>query len=186
MMSRALTVLGLSACLLAAGAAMAAAPRWVGGDGDFGPYLTYDDPHGPQIGDGLDCNTHPAENGQTAPNTNAGLVHFAWSFAHNAHARRGADGVARDVHGRPEPWPTTLTLSSQSVSAAFPATATDDHDTDPPGFGVYVEADVPARGPVMQAFARTGYLTLAAYGLVQRPVKATTAAAAHFISLCSK
>jgi len=185
-MRRALTLLSLSASLLVGSRAGAAAPHWDSGDGDFGPYMTYQDPHGPQIGDGLECNTHPAANGQTQPNTNAGLVHLAWSFAHNAHARRGADGVARDAGGRAEPWPTTLTLASGSVSASFRATATDDHDGDPPGFGVYVEADVPANAPVMQGFARTGELTLSAYALLQRPVKATGEAAARFISLCSK
>jgi hypothetical protein len=181
-----LTLLNLSALLLIAGHAGAAPPHWESGDGDFGPYMTYDDPQGPQIGDGLDCDTHAAANGEARPDTDAGLVHFAWSFAHDAHARRGADGTARDAKGRPEPWPTTLTLASGSVSASFPATASDDHDGDPPGFGVYVEADAPASAPVMLAFARTGEITVSAYGLVQRPVKAKVDAAARFVSLCAK
>ncbi len=186
-MQRTSVVTALAACLaIVASPAWAAGAHWEAQDGDFGPNLLYDDPHGPGIGDALDCRTHPAPlSGQIEPGTGKGLIHIAWSFRHNAHARRGDDGVARDPSGRKEPWPTPLTLTAGAVSAAFPATATDDHDVDPPGFGAYVEADVPASSAVAQAFAHSGSLSLSAYGLTERPVKASVATASRFVARCA-
>jgi hypothetical protein len=186
-MHRTSIITGLAATLaFVVGPAWAAAAHWEAQDGDFGPNMIYDDPHGPGIGDAIDCKTHPAPlSGQTEPGTGKGLIHIAWSFRHNAHAKRGDDGIARDLSGRKEPWPAPLTLASGATTAVFPATATDDHDVDPPGFGVYVEADVPASSAVAQAFARSGSLSLGAYGLTERPVKASVAMASRFVARCA-
>jgi hypothetical protein len=165
------TLAGLAAALGIAAPAAAQVPTWDmttqafdQGQGKFGEVLAYS----VNNSDSLQCHYE-------GPRTHSGLTHVLWIFT-GAHPRRHAD----------DSWPTTLTLTAGTVTAHFKATASDDVDGTPQGSSVMVEANLPVKSAVIQAFGRTGMLTLSAEGATQLPAPAPRAIAAKFVALCSK
>ena len=89
----------------------------------------------------------------------AGKVTVLAPVSHRVDSRLDESQVWRDMRGRPEPWPVTVTLASGKTKAQVEGAA---HPDEMNG-GSTIEADLDVASPVMKAFAASGRLSVSAY-----------------------
>ena len=151
---------------LSPAAAMASPVRWtltVDGDG-----AVLSDGEGDDASVRLSCMPEP------------GKLHVYVQLQHREAVKlRGEAWV--NAAGRPAPWRTPLNLRSGTASAVMSAEADDNEDSG----GTDVYADLPTGGPVLSAFARSGALTLVAYGETVKVGPVAPAKAARLLRVCS-
>lgn len=81
---------------------------------------------------------------------------------------------------KPRPWPTKLDMRSGSLHLSAKAEAQVDELTE----GTVIEAQLPLNAPILAAFAKTGALTLSAYGETSGAPPAPTADIETFLKAC--
>lgn len=81
---------------------------------------------------------------------------------------------------RLKPWPAKLEIRSGSLRLSAPAEGQIDDLTE----GTVIEAKLPLNAPVLTAFAKTGALTLSAYGETSDAPPAPVADVAKFLEAC--
>lgn len=99
---------------------------------------------------------------------------------HRVASKLDASGQWRDARGRANPWPVPVTLSSGAAKAQLPGQAQPDEMNG----GSTVEAVTPTTSAVMQAFARSGRLALAAYGETVSEPPVPTKSLGAFLKAC--
>lgn len=137
------------AALLAAGAAQAqeAAPRWMGAVEKTEAHLTFAVPESDEVELSLSCIR------------DSGQIRIFFPVEERmAETLRGSTWL--DKVGRPAPWPVSVTVASGEQSTTVRGQA---HPDELAG-GSSVSVELTDRAPVMQAFAKTGELRVAALG----------------------
>lgn len=139
----------LAAVLLAAGAAQAqeAAPRWMGDVEKTEAHLAFAVPESDEVALALSCTRR------------TGQIRIFFPVEERlAETLRGS--IWLDKVGRPAPWPVSVTVASGVQSTTVRGQA---HPDELAG-GSSVSVELTDRAPVMQAFARSGELRVAALG----------------------
>lgn len=139
------------AAVLAAGAARAQdadpAPRWTGAVEKTEAHLTYAVPESDEVELSLSCTRKTGQ-----------IRIFFPAEERLAATLRGSTWL--DKVGRPAPWPVSVTVASGVQSTTVRGEA---HPDELAG-GSSVSVELTDRAPVMQAFAKTGELRVAALG----------------------
>jgi hypothetical protein len=93
--------------------------------------------------------------------------------------QRGDDWVNRA--GRPAPWPMTMTIGSGAANVTLPAHGEMETEDEL----VMVTADIPASGPIVTSFRRTGQLRLSSLGETPRLPPAPQGLLRRFFAACA-
>lgn len=161
----------LIAALLAAGVAQAQeaapAPRWVGAVEKTEAHLTYAVPESDEVDLSLSCTRKTGQ-----------IRIFFPAEERLAATLRGSTWL--DKVGRPAPWPVSVTVTSGAQSTTVRGQA---HADEMAG-GSSVSVELTDRAPVMQAFAKTGDLRVAALGTTVAVPPAPRRDAGRFVRAC--
>lgn len=159
------------ALLLAPGAAQAQeadpAPRWIGAVEKTDAHLTYAVPESDEVELALSCTRK------------TGQIRILFPVEQRLAATlRGSTWL--DKVGRPAPWPVSVTVTSGAQSTTVRGQA----DADELAGGSTVIVELTDRAPVMQNFAKSGELRVAALGTTVSVPPAPRRDASRLVRAC--